>query len=132
MKQSFYVIILTALLTLPACSNEAEQSPLSVVNKRMAAYNQHDLTAFLATYAEDVQIYTYPDKHLTDGKAELQSIFEPMFNEAFVKVTIHHQIEKDSYVTNHETVEYPNATIDYVSIYKVVNSLITEVRFVRD
>jgi hypothetical protein len=55
-----------------------------------------------------------------------------MFKEGNVAVKIHQQIEKDSYVINHETVIHADKKTDYVSIYKVVDGLITEVRFVRD
>lgn len=108
------------------------KSPLDVVNQRMHAYNQHDLKQFLATYHENVQIYTYPDTRLAEGKEHLQSIFEPMLKEGKVKVKIHHQMQKDSYVINHETVIYGTAETEYVSVYKVENGLITEVRFIRD
>lgn len=108
------------------------KSPLAVVNQRMHAYNQYDLKQFLATYHENVQIYTYPDKRLAEGKEHLQSIFEPMLKEGKVKVKIHHQIQKDSYVINHESVTYGTTETEYVSVYKVENGLITEVRFIRD
>ena len=125
-------LVFFLLLSLPAFSADVVQSPLSVVNKRMDAYNKHDLASFLATYSENVQIYTYPDKLLNSGRANLQSIFEPVFKEQKVKVVIHYQVEKDSYVINHETVDYDGKKTQYVSVYKVVNGLITEVRFIRD
>ena len=89
-------------------ADEAKQAtPLEVVNKRMDAYNKHDLKAFLGTYSDDIQVYTYPDKQLgRKGKPHMRSIFEPMFKEAKVKVTIHHQIEQGKYVINEETVNY--------------------------
>ncbi len=125
------IIILTLAVTITtACGSES--SPLDVVNQRMKAYNDHDLKTFLSTYAEGVEIYTYPSEQLAKGKEHLKSIFEPMFKEGDVKVTIHHQINKDSYVINHETVEYGTSKTEYVSVYKVKNGLITEVRFVRD
>lgn len=132
MKKLFYIFSLTLIISMPAFSAEITPSPLSVVNKRMDAYNKHDLTSFLATYSEDVQIYTYPDKLLNSGTGNLKAIFEPMFKEKKVKVIIHYQVEKDSYVTNHETVDYDGKKTQYVSVYKVVNGLITEVRFIRD
>ncbi len=128
MKQFILMILLAA-----TCVHADEtQSPLTVVNQRMDAYNQHDLKRFLATYDEKVEVYTYPDKRLAEGKAHLQSIFEPMLKEGKVKVKIHHQIQKDSYVINHETVTYDTTETEYVSVYKVENGLITEVRFIRD
>jgi hypothetical protein len=98
----------------------------------MESYNKHDLASFLATYAEDVEVFTYPNTSLAKGKDHLQSIFEPMFKEGAVHVTIHTQLENDSYVINHETVEYLGKKTKYISIYKVTNNLISEVRFVRD
>ena len=55
-----------------------------------------------------------------------------MFKEKNVKVTIHHQISKDSYVINHETVTDGEKKTEYVSIYEVRGGLIRSVRFVRD
>lgn len=132
MKQLCYLVLMVVALSQQISAGEPLLSPLEVVNKRMAAYNQHDTTAFLATYSDTVQIYTYPDKQLAGGKAHLRLIFEPMFSEGNIEVKIHQQIEKDSYVINHETVTYAGKSTDYVSIYKVVDGLIVEVRFVRD
>ncbi len=132
MKSTFLVFFALSILALPAFSADTKPSPLAVVNKRMEAYNKHDLTSFLETYAENVEVYTYPTKSLAKGKEHLKSIFEPMFKEGAVHVTIHTQLENDSYVINHETLEYLGKKTKYISIYKVENNLITEVRFVRD
>lgn len=132
MRSAFLAFIALSILTFPVFAADSKPSPLTVVNKRMDAYNKHDLKSFLATYAENVEVYTYPTTSLAKGKEHLKSIFEPMFNEGVVHVTIHTQLENDSYVINHETVEYFGKKTKYISIYKVENNLITEVRFVRD
>jgi hypothetical protein len=131
MMKKFIRVLFVLLVTGSVSANEI-QSPLSVVNQRMDAYNQHDLKRFLALYDEGVEVYTYPDKRLAEGKGHLKSIFEPMLKEGKVKVKIHHQIQKDSYVINQETVTYGTTETEYVSVYKVENGLITEVRFIRD
>ena len=116
-----------------AQQNESEaQLPLDVVNQRMSAYNRHDLHAFLDVYSDGIEIFNYPDRSLGKGKEHIRSIFEPMFEEGVVQVAIHHQITKDSYVVNHETVTYGDTTTEYVSIYEVRDGLIRSVRFVRD
>ena len=117
---------------LARAAADPTRSPLEVVNARMAAYNGHDLEAFLATYAEDVEVYTYPDDSLGGGLDHMRSIFEPMFEEGSVQVTLHHQIAKDGYVINHETVTDEGEETEYVSIYEVRDGLIESVRFVRD
>jgi len=107
-------------------------SPLEIVNRRMQAFNEHNLEDFLALYAESIEIYTYPDVLVGRGKDHLRSLFEPMFNQKFVHADIHHQIAKDSFVISHETVSYEDGDTEYVSIWKVSNGLIQNVRFVRD
>ena len=130
MIKKLCTFIFMAILASPVIGDD--MSPLSVVNKRMDSYNKHDLESIMSTYSDEVEIYTYPSKLLTQGKNDLESIFKFLFKGKVVHVTVHHQITKDSYVINHETVKYSDKTIDYVSVYKVVNGLIEEVRFVRD
>ena len=131
MKNMVRVAIVLCLIT--SCnSSDSTLSPLAVVNLRMQAYNNHDLEAFLNTYSEKIEIFTYPGKSLGRGKKHLKGLFEPMFEEGSISVEIHHQIAKDGYVINHETVTDGNKKTEYVSIYEIRDGLITSVRFVRD
>ncbi len=111
---------------------DLDATPLDIVNRRMSAYNRHDLGAFMDLYADGIEIFNYPNRSLGGGRDHLRSIFEPMFQEGAIQVEIHHQIAKDSYVVNHETVTYGDTTTEYVSIYEVRGGLIRSVRFVRD
>ncbi|MCH9646842.1 MAG: nuclear transport factor 2 family protein [Deltaproteobacteria bacterium] len=133
------VLILFAGFLIAGCQGPAQdaevsvaRSPLETVNLRMRAYNEHDLDTILSTYSKNVQIYTYPDRSLGTGKSRLEGLFEEMFREGAVRVDIHHQITKDSYVINHETVISGGEETEYVSIYEVRDGLIRSVRFVRD
>ena len=146
MKSLLVFAIATTLIALPGCGQEPRSSqqgtsaqqprpnalPLDVVNERMNAYNRHDLPAFLNTYSDGVEILTYPDRSLGKGKAKIRDIFEPLFEDGVVQVDVHYQIAMDSYVVNHETVNYGDSTTEYVSIYEVRNGLIQSVMFVRD
>lgn len=112
---------------------QQDVSPLSVVNARMEAYNRHDLTSFLQNYADDIQIFNYPNIPLGNkGKDHLKSIFEPIFKEAKISVKIIHQIVQGKYVINHEIVSYDGNDQKYVSIYEVENGRIKTVQFVRE
>lgn len=112
---------------------QQDVSPLSVVNARMEAYNRHDLTSFLQNYADDIQIFNYPNTPLGNkGKDHLKSIFEPIFKEAKISVKIIHQIVQGKYVINHEIVSYDGNDQKYVSIYEVENGRIKTVQFVRE
>jgi hypothetical protein len=119
-------------LTLQVAHAMGNPTPLEVVNKRMEAHNTHDLETFLSVYSDDIRIYDYPDVPIgAKGKAHMRSIFEPLFRDGAVAVKIHHQIEHGRYVVNQETVTRRGKVIDYVSIYEVVDGLITNVRFLR-
>ena len=103
-----------------------------IVNKRIETYNKHETDDFLDLYDDEVKIYTYPDRLLGKGKDHLRKLFEPLFDQGVVSVEVHQQMAKDSYVINHETVDYGDSKVEYVSIYEVRNGKIKSVRFVRD
>lgn len=127
------IVVLSLLVISASIFAQETQTPVSVVNSRMDAYNRHDLTSFLNNYAEDVQVFTYPDIPLGNkGKVHLKSIFEPMFEEAKVSVKIIHQIAQGRHVINHEIVSYDGNEQKYVSIYEIENGLIKTVRFIRE
>jgi len=106
--------------------------PLNIVNKRMEAHNQHNIESFLNTYSEDIQIYDYPDIPIGNkGKAHIEGIFKPLFEEKAVHTDIHHQIVNGNHVVNHETVIRNGIKSVYVSIYEIDNGLIKSVRFIK-
>ena len=126
------VFILLILFSHEVISDEVDEDALGVVNERMNAYNHHDIAAFLNTYSEDIQVFTYPDIPLgKKGKDHIAYIFEPIFKAGKVSVEIHSQISQGNYVINHETVTYNDEIKKYVSIYEVVDGKIASVRFVR-
>jgi len=107
-------------------------TPLNVVNQRMDFYNQHNFTDFIKLYAEDVKIYTYPDKLLGTGTDNISSIFKPKFESESIQVEIISQMNNGSHVINHEIVTEDGIETKYISIYEVKDGLITSVRFVRN
>jgi hypothetical protein len=42
--------------------------PLELVNLRMRLYNERQVDAILAPYADDIEVYAYPDRLLGKGK----------------------------------------------------------------
>jgi len=115
-----------------AQEQNAAPTALEIVNKRMELYNQHNFEGFIKLYADDVKIYTYPDKLLGKGTENLTSIFKPMFAAKTVQVEIISQMNNGSHVINHEIVTEDGIETKYVSIYEVSDGLIRSVRFVRD
>ena len=111
---------------------ESNLTSLEVVNKRMDFYNRHDFAEFIKLYADDVKVYTYPDRLLGTGKDNIASIFKPKFADKSIQVEIISQMNNGDYVINHEIVTEGGKDKKYVSIYEVKNGLIRSVKFVRD
>lgn len=136
----FSILIITTLL---GCNSDQANkqgnqkgnpnlTALEVVNKRMDLYNQHNFPEFIQLYANDVKVYTYPDKLLGTGTDNITSIFEPKFAEKSIRVEIVSQMSNGNFVINHEKVTENSTDTKYVSIYEVEDGLIRSVKFVRD
>lgn len=108
------------------------KSPLEIVNKRMYLYNHHNFAEFIKLYADDVEIYTYPDILLATGADNIASIFEPKFAAKSISVEIVNQMNNGNYVISQEIVTEEGIETKYVSIYEVKDGLIKSVKFVRD
>ncbi len=126
------LICVALMLSSHFATADKAVSALEIVNKRMDAYNEHNLKKFLATYSQEVQIFDYPNTAIgKQGRAHLRHIFEQMFEGKAVRVDVVSQIEHGNYVVNEETVYYKGVATDYVSIYEVRDGLIHQVRFLR-
>ena len=133
MEKHFYISLLCLLFIGSSFAEDRGATPLSVVNSRMDAYDNHDIGAFLKNYSKHIQVFTYPNVSLGNkGKEHLRSIFEPLFREGKVSVNVHQQITQGNYLINHETVTYNGKGQKYVSIYEIQDGLITSVQFVRE
>lgn len=104
--------------------------PLAEWRRRTAAYNAHDIDAFIATYSQDIRIYEYPDTFLGKGTQRLRDIFGPQFAENDGSIIVHNQDVLEETVVSNETVTFYGTTEHNIGIYTVVDGLITEVRLI--
>jgi hypothetical protein len=117
-------------VTPSATPSPAEQ----VVQTQLDAYNRHDLDAFVATYAPDVRGYTYPDRPMFAGAAELRTTYAGFFAAApAVRARVVRRIVQGDHVIDHEEVTgMPDGrTVRAVAIYEVRGGRIASVRFIQ-
>lgn len=108
-------------------------TPEQLVQRQLEAYNAHDLDAFCATYAEDVQIIRLPDTQpALVGRAQLRTFYaEHRFNRPDLHSEVRQRIAMGNKVIDHEWVTgLDPAPREVVAIYEVVDGLITRVWFV--
>lgn len=132
-KQSVYglLAVIAGLLAHPAAS---ATDPESVVQAQLAAYNARDLSAFLATYSEDAQLFEHPSKLLVNGVAQMRERYAARFAEPNLHAVVLNRMVMGNYVIDHERVTrtFPEGpgTQDAIAIYEVQGTLISRVWFV--
>jgi hypothetical protein len=105
------------------------------VDRQIAAYQERDLDAFLASYAKDVRIRQFDGSVVADGTDSVRSFYEPLFrNSPGLKARILHRIAAGDYVIDEEETTGVNApgypaTMHAVVIYQVKDGLIHDVIF---
>lgn len=132
MKSNASCWMALALLLVSHAGHADFPSPREVVEARMKALNENDLQSFLALYAEDVEIFVYPDIPLSSGRDRLAEIFSPLFAAGDVAVVVESVIAVDSFVVVERTFSFGDVSEPGVAIYEVREGLIRSVSFVRD
>ena len=106
----------------------AFDSPETVVQRQLDAYNARDLDALLATYAPDARQYELPAKLLATGHADMRPRFALRFEEPNLHAHLLQRAVMGNIVIDHETVSRTFADgpgkVDLVAIYEVVDGLI--------
>ena len=107
-------------------------TPDAIVQKQLDAYNFQDIDMFMATYAEDVKLYNYPDELIVDGKSEMWEQYATLFeNTPDLFAEIENRTIIGNKVIDKEKVTINGNTIYAVAIYEVENGLIKTVTFLK-
>ena len=129
------VITTVFVAALALCRVAAEPTPEAIVQKQLEAYNAHDMEAFLATYADDAQLFELPEKLLARGTAQIRERYTAPFADTRLHAEIRNRMVVGNTVVDHEYVRrtYPQGpgTIEAIAIYEVRDGKITNVWFRR-
>ena len=111
-------------------------SPETVVQAQLEAYNAHDIHRFMATYAGDAEIFEYPAKPLMKGSAEIEDFYaNKRFNDTRLHATIQNRISMGDTVVDHESIiaTFPEGPgrFEAIAIYQVQDGKIVKVTLIR-
>ncbi|MEM1218399.1 MAG: amidohydrolase family protein [Bacteroidota bacterium] len=112
----------------------AVPSPADLAQQQLNAYNAGDIEAFLAPYAEEVEIYWFPDILLTKGKENMRPNYASMFAEI---PDLHCELKSrlvqgDTVIDQELITGLPNGrTSEAIAIYKIENGKIAKVYFIQ-
>ena len=113
-------------------SDLIKETPAALVQRQLNSYNFRNIEVFLEPYAEDVEIYTFPDKLRSKGKEGMRKTYSKMFdNTPNLHCELLGRIIQGNVVIDKERVQFGDKIIESVAIYHIENDKISKVYFVR-
>lgn len=105
-------------------------SPVDLVQQQLNAYNAHDLEAFLAPYAEDVEIYQFPNTLLSKGKEQMRKDYVFITKVPKLFCRLQNRVVQGNMVIDHEEVSgFGPKPVHAVAIYLIEKGKISKVYF---
>jgi len=114
-------------------ATETVPEPIEIAQAQVEAYNRHDLEGFLSFYADNAQIFEYPDHLVMAGKDAMRDGYRKLFEPApQLHAAILHRITLGRFVIDQEKVSgRQDGTIEAVAIYEIKDGRIVRVTFLR-
>lgn len=111
-------------------SSFLKHTPAMLAQQQLNAYNAHDLEAFLEPYAEDVEIYTFPDKLNVKGKAAMRESYQFVTKTPKLYCNLLNRIIQGNMVIDQEEVfGFGDKPVYGTAIYIIENGKIKKVYF---
>jgi imidazolonepropionase-like amidohydrolase len=109
-----------------------QDSPEDLAQRQLNAYNLRQIDAFLEPYAEDVEVYTFPDNLLYKGKETMRTQYSAMFdNVTNLHCELKERIVQGNIVIDKERVQFREQIVEAVAIYHIENHKIKRVYFIQ-
>jgi hypothetical protein len=127
-------MIFTALTMSGSASAAETNSAEEIVQKQFDAYNARDIDAFLATYADDAELFSFPNTRTAKGKDEMRQRYTVRFSDTILHGIVVKRIVMGNTVIDHERVrvtlpEGPGV-MQAIAIYEVQDKKIAKVTFI--
>jgi imidazolonepropionase-like amidohydrolase len=109
-----------------------KDTPEDLAQRQLNAYNFRDIDAFLEPYADDVEVYNFPDQLQFKGKEAMRKGYAQMFeNTANLHCELINRIVQGNTVIDQERVQFGNRIIEATAIYHIENGKIKKVYFMQ-
>lgn len=112
-------------------NNLIKETPTALAQRQLNAYNLRNIDAFLEPYADDVEIYAYPNKLLYKGKETMRKQYAKMFKSVpNLHCELKERIAQGNVVIDKERVRLADGIIEAVVIYHIEDNKIKKVYFI--
>lgn len=126
------IVYATAQKSVSADSTKfsTEKTPEALVQFQLDAYNAHDVESFLSVYANDVEIYNFPNILTTKGKADMRKEYDFLNKTPKLFCKLLNRIVQSNMVIDHEEVHgFGDKPFYGIAIYIIENGKIAKVYF---
>jgi len=111
---------------------KSKEDPETIVQKQLDAYNNRDIDGFMATYSEDVKLFSFPDKLNSEGQETMRKSYDGYFkNTPDLHCEIKKRIVIGNKVIDHEYITSNGRNFSAIAVYEVKNGLISKVTFIQ-
>ena len=109
-----------------------KDTPEDLAQRQLNAYNVRNIEAFLEPYADDVEIYDYPNSFQFKGKETMRKIYSDMFARVpNLHCQLVERIVQGNIVIDKERVQFGEKLVEAVAIYHIENAKIKKVYFIQ-
>ena len=103
-----------------------------IVQQQLEAYNKRNIDAFMATYADDIKLYDYPEKLKSEGQKAMRESYDAFFKRTpDLRAFIKKRIVIGNKVIDQEQVTINGKIYNAVAIYEIENRKIKKVTFIQ-
>ncbi|MEO6348933.1 MAG: amidohydrolase family protein [Aquaticitalea sp.] len=108
-----------------------KDTPEDLAQRQLNAYNYRNIDAFLEPYAENVEIYDFPDKIKFKGKESMRAGYAQKFeNFPNLHCELVNRIVLGNTVVDQERVQFGKQIVEAIAIYHIENGKIKKVFFI--
>ncbi len=109
-----------------------KDSPTDLVQRQLNAYNFRNIDAFLEPYADDVEIYSYPNTLRYKGKKIMRKQYSELFEQVpNLHCELKERIVQGTIVIDKERVRFGTIINEAVAIYHIEKGKIKKVYFIK-
>ena len=109
-----------------------KETPSALAQRQLNAYNLRNIDAFLEPYADDVEVYNYPNDLRFKGKETMRKGYSKMFdNTPNLHCELLGRIVQGNVVIDKERVRFGDKIMEAVAIYHIENEKIKRVYFIQ-
>jgi len=107
-------------------------TPAILAQQQLNAYNLRNIDAFLEPYADNVEVFRYPDKLIMKGKEEMRKSYTELFQSTpGLHCELVGRIVQGNIVIDKERVKFDDSILEAVAIYHVEKGRISKVYFIQ-